>query len=101
RLLKPDVHPLTHPLALSERNNLPSCISWGSLSELLSWSSLSWSGLSLLSSGSSSSSLLSSESLGTVVLRDWSSDWLLILWLDDGDVIGKRLLWAGLALWVG
>lgn len=35
--------------------------------------------------------LCSLSSLGTVVLGTWCEDWLLLLWLDDGDGVWQAL----------
>jgi len=47
------------------------------------------------------SGLLSGQSFSTVVLGHGLHNWLLLLGLDDGDGVGERLGWAGLALGVG
>jgi len=46
------------------------------------------------------SCLLSSKSLGTIVLRHGLDNRLLFLGVDDGDGIGEGLLGTGLAFWV-
>jgi len=45
--------------------------------------------------------LLSSDGLGTVVLRHGLDNGLLLLGLDDGNGVGESLGWAGLAFGVG
>jgi hypothetical protein len=44
--------------------------------------------------------LLCLECLGTVVLAHWLDNWLLLLWLDDGDGIWEGLGWARFAFWI-
>lgn len=65
---------------------------------LTSWLSL---GLALLRLPGLLCSLLGGNGLGAVVLRHGLDNGLLLLGLDDGDGVGKRLGWAGLALGVG
>jgi hypothetical protein len=43
---------------------------------------------------------LGSSSLRTVILAHGLDNALLLLWLDDGNGVGQRLLWAGLSFWV-
>lgn len=63
----------------------------------------SWLGLALALLGLPGlfRSLLSSDGLGTVVLRHGLDNGLLLLGLDDGNGVGEGLGWAGLALGVG
>lgn len=64
---------------------------------LLSGSSLT---LTLLGSTLSLSGGLSSLGLRTVILGHWLDDWVLVLWLDNGDRVGEGLGWSNLSFGV-